>query len=61
MELKLVTWRHRDWADVIELIRANKLGEDFALQLDAHVRMAYLQCYDQMREEEEYERDRDEL
>lgn len=55
IELKLVTWRFKDWGDVVELIRANQLGEDFADQLDPLVRMAYLECYDQKREEDRYE------
>jgi hypothetical protein len=54
IELKLVTWRYKDWADVVELIRANGLDEGFANQLDATVRGAYLQCYDQKIEEDRY-------
>jgi hypothetical protein len=57
VELKLVTWRLKDWADVIELIRANQLTEDFSEQLDPLVQMAYLECYDQMKEEEKYDRE----
>jgi hypothetical protein len=55
IELKLVTWRFKDWADVVALIRANNLKEDFADQLDPLVRMAYLECYDQKVEEDRYE------
>lgn len=58
IELKLVTWRFRDWADVVSLIRANALVEDFAEQLDPLVRMAYLECYDQMLDEERYDPER---
>ena len=47
IELKLVTWRFKDWGDVVELIRRNQLTEDFATQLDASVRTAYKQCFDQ--------------
>lgn len=54
VELKLVTWRYKDWADVVELIRQNNLGEDFANQLDPVVRSAYVQCYDQKVEEDRY-------
>lgn len=61
VELKLVTWRLKDWADVIALIRANQLDEQFADKLDPLVRMAYLECYDQMKEEDMYDRERDEL
>lgn len=55
VELKLVTWRFRDWADVVELIRRNNLGEDFAERLHPLVRMAYLECYDQKVEEDRYD------
>ncbi|MCB9865300.1 MAG: hypothetical protein H6816_01480 [Phycisphaerales bacterium] len=47
IELKLVTWRYKDWGDVVELIRINQLDESFADQLDSLVRSAFLQCYDQ--------------
>ncbi len=57
IELKLVTWRYKDWADVVELIRRNNLDEDFAQQLHPIIRMAYLQCYDQKVEEDRYERE----
>lgn len=57
IELKLVTWRGRDWTDVIELIRSNGLGEDFARQLHPRVQMAYLQCFDQKGEEDRYARE----
>ncbi len=55
IELKLVTWRFRDWADVVELIRQNALDEDFAEKVHPLVRMAYLECYDQKLEEDRYE------
>ena len=51
IELKLVTWRYKDWGDVVELIRRHKLAEDFADQLDPVVRTAYGECYDQARDE----------
>ncbi|HMQ15347.1 MAG TPA: hypothetical protein PKC49_05175 [Phycisphaerae bacterium] len=54
VELKLVTWRLQDWADVVVLIRENKLDESFADQLDPVVRTAYLQCHDDMLEEDRY-------
>ena len=52
IELKLVTWRYRDWGDVVELIRANGLAESFADRLDPTVRSAYGQCYDQANDPE---------
>ncbi len=55
--LKLVTWRLQDWADVIRLIRANKLDEEYSRRLPKEVRSAYLQCYDQMLEEDWQERE----
>jgi len=55
IELKLVTWRFRDWGDVVELIRQNHLDEAFAERIDPLVRMAYLQCYDQKVEEDRHE------
>jgi hypothetical protein len=47
IELKLVTWRFKDWGDVVELIRRNNLTESFADQLDAVVRTPYRECFDQ--------------
>lgn len=56
IELKLVTWRLKDWADVIELIRVHHLDESFADRLRSSARSAYLQCYDHMKEEDKYNR-----
>ena len=47
IELKLVTWRFKDWGDVVELIRRNNLPENFAEQLDPVARTAYGECFDQ--------------
>lgn len=47
IELKLVTWRYKDWGDVVELIRRNNLPESLAEAMHASIRMAYLECYDQ--------------
>lgn len=54
IELKLVTWRYRDWGDVVELIRIHNLDESFGDQFNPLVRSAYLQCYDQKLEEDRY-------
>lgn len=54
IELKLVTWRFKDWADVVEVIRMNKLNDSFGDQFNPLVRSAYIQCYDQMIEEDRY-------
>lgn len=58
--LKLVTWRLKDWADVIALIRENKLDQSFALELPGLVRASFLQCYDQMLDEDRYDLQMDE-
>lgn len=55
IELKLVTWRLKDWADVVELIRKNGLDEEFAQRVHPLVRMAYLECYDRKVDEDEYD------
>ncbi|MCH7814384.1 MAG: hypothetical protein IID40_10240, partial [Planctomycetes bacterium] len=52
IELKLVTWRFKDWGDVVELIRANALTEAFSEQLDPTVASAYRQCLDQAHDPE---------
>ena len=52
IELKLVTWRYKDWGDVVELIRRNHLKESFAEKLDPTVRSAFKECYDQSIDEE---------
>jgi hypothetical protein len=54
IELKLVTWRYQDWADVVSLIRLHNLDESFADRFNPLVRSAYLQCYDQKVEEDRY-------
>jgi hypothetical protein len=57
VEMKLVTWRFKDWADVVELIRVHNLSEDFGDQFNPLVRTAYLQCFDQRIEEDRYQPD----
>lgn len=52
IELKLVTWRFKDWGDVVELIRRHSLPESFADQLDPVVRSAFGECFDQANDEE---------
>lgn len=52
IELKLVTWRFKDWGDVVELIRRNNLPATFAEQLDSTVRSAFGECHDQANDEE---------
>lgn len=54
IELKLATWRYKDWGDVVELIRIHNLDQTFAEQLAPVMRSAYAQCYDQKVEEDRY-------
>jgi hypothetical protein len=54
IELKLVTWRYKDWGDVVSLIRVHNLDESFGDRFNPLVRSAYLQCYDQKLEEDRY-------
>jgi hypothetical protein len=55
VELKLAARRHRDFGDVVELIRFNNLDESFAHSLHVSVRSDYLECLDEKRREDEYE------
>jgi hypothetical protein len=52
IELKLVTWRFKEWGDVVELIRRNHLPDSFGEQLDPIVRTAYQECFDQANDPE---------
>jgi len=52
IELKLVTWRYKDWGDVVELIRRRNLDESFAEKLDPIARTPYRECFDQAGDEE---------
>jgi len=52
IELKLVTWRYKDWGDVVELIRRNGLTAELGERLDPSVRSAYKQCFDQANDPE---------
>ncbi len=52
IELKLVTWRFKDWGDVVELIRRNQLSETFSNELDSSVRTAFKECFDQANDPE---------
>src|SRR5204863_5938313 len=55
IELKLAARRHKDFADVVELIRHNDLGESFAGRLHAAIRRDYVECLEEKRREDEYE------
>ena len=53
--LKLAARRHRDFGDVVELIRFNQLDESFAERLHDSVRGDYIECLEEKRREDEYE------
>ena len=55
VELKLAARRHRDFGDVVELIRFNGLDESFADRLHPSLRRDYIECLEEKRREEEYE------
>jgi hypothetical protein len=55
IELKLAARRHRDFGDVVELIRFNDLDEPFAEGLHSSVRRDYIECLEEKRREEDYE------
>jgi hypothetical protein len=55
VELKLAARRHRDFGDVVELIRFNNLDESFAERLHPSVRRDYIECLEEKRREDVYE------
>ena len=55
VQLKLADRRYQDFADVVNLIRANQLDEHFQHKLDAAVRADFIECVEEMRREDEYE------
>lgn len=55
IELKLAARRYQDFADVVNLIRANGLDESFQDKLHAAVRGDYIECLKEKRREDEYE------
>jgi hypothetical protein len=54
IQLKLAAGRHRDFADVVELIRYNHLEEGYARQLHSSLRGDFIECLDEKRREDEY-------
>lgn len=60
VELKLAARRWKDFADVIELIRANHLGGSFGAKLHPYVRRDFIECLEEFRREEDYEKRQDE-
>jgi hypothetical protein len=56
IELKLAAHRYQDFADVVNLIGANQLDEGFLPQLHESVRNDFIECLEEKRREDEYER-----
>jgi len=54
IQLKLAARRHRDFADVVELIRYNNLDESFLKRLHPSVRQDFIECLEEKRREDEY-------
>jgi hypothetical protein len=59
IELKLAARRHKDFADVVDLIRFNELDESFRFQLHTSVHKDFVECLEEKRREDEYERRQD--
>jgi hypothetical protein len=55
VQFKLAARRHRDFGDVVELIRFNHLDECFPEQLHPSVRRDFIACLEEKRREDEYE------
>jgi hypothetical protein len=55
IQLKLAARRYQDFADVVNLIRANQLDESFQQNLHPAVQGDYLECLEEKRREDEYE------
>jgi hypothetical protein len=61
VQLKLAARRHKDFGDVVELIRFNDLDESFTDQLHASVRGDFIECLEEKRREDLYEERRSRL
>jgi hypothetical protein len=55
VQLTLAARRHRDFGDVVELIRFNDLDESFLPQLHPSVRSDFIECLEEKRREDEYQ------
>ncbi len=55
IQLKLLARRHRDFGDVVELIRFNNLDEAFLAQLHPSLHRDFIECLVEKRREDEYE------
>jgi hypothetical protein len=61
IELKLAAHRYQDFADVVNLVRANDLDESYLSQLHESVRNDFIECLEEKRREDEYEKRQDSL
>jgi hypothetical protein len=59
IQLKLAARRYQDFADVVNLIRANGLDETYQAKLHPAVRGDYIECLEEMRREDSYEAQQD--
>jgi hypothetical protein len=60
IQLKLAARRHKDFGDVVELIRTHDLDEAFLDKLHPSVHRDYTECLEEKRREDEYEARQDE-
>ena len=60
VQLKLAARRHKDFGDVVDLIRENNLDESFRENLHSSVQQDYIECLEEKRREDEYEARQDE-
>jgi hypothetical protein len=55
VQLKLAARRHRDFGDVVELIRVHNLDESFSKRIHSSVRRDFTECLEEKRREDDYE------
>jgi hypothetical protein len=55
IELKLAAGRHKDFGDVVELIRVHNLDESFTTRIHSAVHGDFIECLEEKRREDDYE------
>ena len=55
VELTLAAHRHKDFGDVVELIRHHNLDEGFLSERHVSVHKDFIECLEEKRREDEYE------
>ncbi len=55
IQLKLAAGRYQDFADVVNLARANELDESLLAKLAPSVQSDFIECLEEMRREDHYE------